>query len=99
MRCFHCGSAKVNRSQRQGVKEGLLLRLVFKAPYRCRDCGKRFYAFHRHHSIKKGKNQSLAEFIGLRGRDHKVRHVLVTLMVTLMLLGVAIVVVLRIIRE
>lgn len=42
--CPYCGSAKVRHSQRKGLFELLVLRLVLMRPYRCKDCGQRFYS-------------------------------------------------------
>ncbi len=95
MKCRYCGSSRIHRSQRQGLKEGLFLRLVLMAPYRCHDCGTRYNAFARSHSLRRSREQSLAEFIGLRGREHKVRHWIWTTCATLLLMTLAVFFVLR----
>ena len=98
MPCRYCGSARVYRSQRQGLTEGLFLRLVMIAPYRCRDCGARYRALARSNPLKlRGREQSLAEFIGMRGREHKVRHWILTVFAALALLIVAVFFVFRVI--
>jgi hypothetical protein len=100
MKCRQCGSTRIYRSQRQGLREGLLLRFVFMAPYRCRDCGTRYIAFKRQHKIAKEKrNQSLAEYIGLRGREYKLRQWTIAFVVTIILLVIAITFLLRMIQS
>jgi len=98
MKCRYCGSTRVNRSQRHGLLEGLFFRFFLLAPYRCHECGARYSAFDRSHVLKRrGRDQSLAEFIGMRGREHKLRHWILTVFATLLLLVAAIFFVLRII--
>jgi len=64
MKCRICGSEAIYRSRRQGLKEGLLLRLILMAPYRCRDCGSRYAAVSTHQrKIRKNRRQSWASFI------------------------------------
>jgi hypothetical protein len=99
MKCRNCGSEKIHRSQRQGLKEGLLLRLILMAPFRCRDCGSRYVAFDPHHrKIGKDHSQSWADFIGLRGRDYTVRQWITAFFVTVILLGVSIAFLLRVLQ-
>ena len=43
-RCPQCASENVHRSRRRGFYERLLLRLRRHRPYRCYQCGHRFYA-------------------------------------------------------
>ncbi len=66
MKCRYCGSLNVYRSHRKGIKEGLLLRLVFAAPFRCRDCRQRFIAFGGSGEFRRReKHSSLAAYLGL----------------------------------
>jgi hypothetical protein len=45
--CWHCGGKQVRQSaKRQGVDGAV--RLLLMAPYRCRACQRRFYAFRTH---------------------------------------------------
>ena len=44
MTCIKCGEAKAHRSHRAGIQD-YVLKLFQYVPYRCRACGKRFYAF------------------------------------------------------
>ena len=70
MRCPRCGSDRVRRSSRRGLTEGLFLRAVKRAPFRCFACGKRFIdedAEHRYRRV--GQHRSLASYIGLRRRQ------------------------------
>jgi DNA-directed RNA polymerase subunit RPC12/RpoP len=98
MKCGHCGSERVYRSHRQGLKEGLWLRMMAMAPYRCHDCGVRFVARRsRSGTSRGGREQSLAEYLGLRGREYKVRQCLVTLALTLIFLAASIIFLIRII--
>ena len=56
-------------------------------------------AFNKHHRIiRKKRNESWADFIGLRGREYKLRRWATTFVVTLILLGAAIVFLLRVLR-
>lgn len=45
--CPSCGAQRVARSRRHGVVERVLLRLLPIRPYRCGNCGSRFYGYHR----------------------------------------------------
>jgi DNA-directed RNA polymerase subunit RPC12/RpoP len=42
--CPHCESTMVCRSRRHGVTESLL-RVLSIVPFRCEECGKRFFAW------------------------------------------------------
>jgi len=44
MTCIKCGEARAHRSHRSGVKD-YLYRFFHQIPYRCRNCGTRFYAY------------------------------------------------------
>jgi hypothetical protein len=99
MKCRICGSEKIYRSQRHGLKEGLLLRIIWMAPFRCRDCGSRYVAFNkRQGKIRKDHNQSWADFLGLRGREYKLRQWAIAFIITLFLLGISIIFLLRILQ-
>jgi hypothetical protein len=96
MKCRVCDSPKIYRSRRTGVKEGIFLRLTFRAPYRCHDCGARYAVFgsgHKQH--RDGRKHGLAEYIGLRGREHKLRQWAITVVVTAIILVLSIMFVLR----
>jgi transposase-like protein len=95
MKCRFCGSDRVYRSHRQGLKEGLWMRLVQMAPFRCHDCGARFVAHARSKASQRGQEQSLAEYVGLRGREYKVRQWLITIVMTLLFLAASILFLLR----
>jgi transposase-like protein len=43
--CPSCGSTRTRRSVRKGTQEWVLHSLLFKSPYRCRDCDLRFFGF------------------------------------------------------
>jgi hypothetical protein len=92
MKCAKCGSGRIYRSQRRGLCEGILFRLIGRAPYRCRDCGVRYIASNRHFRRRESNRneRSLAEYIGLRGREHKVRRWAIAFIVTAFLLVVSI---------
>ncbi len=49
--CPRCGK-NANRSQSRGLIEKKVLKRVRIHPYRCRDCGLRFYRFSRHDHTK-----------------------------------------------
>ena len=44
MTCVKCGEQRAHRSHRHGVKD-YAYRLFHYIPYRCRNCGVRFYAY------------------------------------------------------
>ncbi len=68
MRCPNCDSVEVHRSQRRDLYEGLVLRMMFCAPYHCSNCGLRFRAFSlRHDSRHKKRHSGLASYLGLHG--------------------------------
>jgi DNA-directed RNA polymerase subunit RPC12/RpoP len=95
MRCRYCGSNRIYRSHRQGLKEGLWLRLVMKAPYRCHDCGARYVSHNRKGSKTSRGHESLAEFVGLRGREHRVRQWIITVLMTIVFLAISIIFLIR----
>jgi hypothetical protein len=43
MHCPMCRSRLIRRSKRRGLVEGAILPMVFVRPYRCRECGWRFF--------------------------------------------------------
>ena len=70
MRCPRCGSDRVRRSSRRGLTEGLILRAIMRAPFRCFACGKRFIDEDPEHKYRRiGSHRSLATYIGLRRRQ------------------------------
>ncbi len=70
MRCPRCGSDRVRRSSRRGLTEGLLFRLIGRAPFRCFACGRRFIEKTSGHKYRRvGEHRSLAAYIGLRRRQ------------------------------
>lgn len=72
MNCPGCNAANLRRSRRRGIYEGLVLRVLYFAPYRCEACGQRFTVSsfgqraraHRH-------RQSATAYLGLRGPAKK----------------------------
>jgi hypothetical protein len=99
MKCRVCGSEKIHRSQRKGLKEGVLLRLILMAPFRCHDCGSRYAIFDTHHlKMNKDHRQSWAEYIGLRGRDYKLRQWILAFFVTAILLCISIIFLIRVLE-
>ncbi len=70
MRCPRCGSDRVRRSSRRGLTEGLLFRLIGRAPFRCFACGRRFIDRTSSHKYRRvGAHRNLAAYIGLRRRQ------------------------------
>ena len=67
MFCPKCRSKNVHRSLRRGVYQGLFQRLVFRAAYRCQDCGRRFAAFSFGHRTDGRKHRTFAGWLGFRG--------------------------------
>ena len=67
MECPKCEAHDIRRSQRHGLYEGLVMRMVFFAPFRCQKCQNRFWAFasgHHSHS-RQHTHKTLAGFLGL----------------------------------
>jgi len=68
MNCPGCDSHKVRRSLRRGLVEGVIHRLLLRAPFRCEACGLRFVAFWPGHHFRKRKGHgSIASYLGIRG--------------------------------
>lgn len=91
MQCPNCDSIRVRRSLRKGLWEGLFLRMLFRAPYRCVDCGTRYLGsslnpvFHsrKHH-------RTLAGYLGFRGAQvRKFRRAIVIIIMFAALILVA----------
>jgi hypothetical protein len=96
MKCRHCGSSKIYRSHRQGLWEGLFLRLILKAPYRCHDCGARYVTRNlNRYKSKGGHEQSMAEFLGLPGREHRLRQWIIMVLLTVIFLTISIIFLIR----
>ena len=43
--CPHCQSKATRRSKRRGTFEVTVLSVIPMRPFRCQECGRRFYAF------------------------------------------------------
>jgi len=68
MICPKCGSAEIRSSLRRGLREGLFLRMLLIAPYRCKKCGTRFFRIsHLLAPRKRKKHKTLAGYLGLHG--------------------------------
>jgi hypothetical protein len=97
MECPACKSKNVRRSLRRGLKEGLFLRLIFRAPYRCFQCGSRFNgnSYDSRFRARK-KHRSLWAFLGFRGAEkNKIKRMSTTLFVGMIFIILAIYLVLR----
>jgi hypothetical protein len=82
--CPKCGSNKIRRSQRRGIVEGLFLRLVFRAPFRCIACGARFVGpYHARQFQRPQGRRSLLSFLGFQDSQRD------KLQQTLVMIGVA----------
>ena len=90
--CPKCASTDVRPSRRRGLKEGLLLRLARRAPFRCRSCASRFIAsFPRHARSPGDKRKSLAHFLGFSHEEvSKINRKLVLALILVGLILVAI---------
>jgi hypothetical protein len=71
MECPACRSHKVQRSRRIGLKEGLVLRMLSRAPYRCGGCGSRFIDTTDTKHYRLAKNRGLSAYLGLRSQQQK----------------------------
>jgi hypothetical protein len=70
MKCPKCGSCRIRRSTRRGIGEGLFLRMILRAPFRCLDCGARFIASSTDPSFRKQwRHSTLASYLGIRTED------------------------------
>lgn len=83
MKCRYCGSSRIYRSHRRGLKERVWLRMVMMVPYRCHDCGARYTAPKSDISVARG------------GREYKIRQWVITLAMALIFLAVSIVFLIR----
>lgn len=92
VKCPSCGSDKIRRSARRGIKEGLFLRLVMRAPYRCISCSRRFIEKADAEKFRRqGRFPGLAAYLGLRrGQRHKFQLLFVSLGLALILLLIVI---------
>ena len=62
--------AEVRSSLRRGVREGLFLRIVLFAPYRCKKCSTGFLGFSRLMGLRKRKkHKTLAGYLGFHGTE------------------------------
>lgn len=91
MNCPKCESNDVHRSRRRGLYEGLALRLILRAPFRCVACGLRFTGFILGQHVRRPKkHRSLASYLGLHGveKDTFNRILLISLVAALFILAV-----------
>ncbi len=91
MHCPSCGSKQVRRSLRRGLREGLLLRLALRAPYRCFNCGTRYFASSLDPQFRsRKKHRTFASYLGLRGAQvRKYRRAFAILILFVALIAVA----------
>ena len=100
MKCRLCGSEKIYRSRRSGIKEGLFLRLAFRAPFRCHDCQARYSVFGISGRRRTSETrQTLADFLGFRGRDYRLRQMTVAAVLATILLVAAILFITRMVGQ
>ncbi len=68
MHCPSCGSKQVRRSLRRGLWEGLCLRLALRAPYRCFNCGTRYFGSSLDPAFRsRKKHRTWTSYLGIRG--------------------------------
>jgi hypothetical protein len=73
MKCPNCNSEDVRRSRRRGPQEGLTLRIMGQAPFRCRSCDLRFTAKKDgDEAIAHDRHISFANYLGLSGWQRRV---------------------------
>jgi hypothetical protein len=92
MKCANCASDHVRRSRRRGLREGLFLRISFRAPYRCRECGTRFIGTSLDPAFRsRRKHRSLGAFLGVReGQIRRFRWALFIIILFVILVYLAI---------
>jgi hypothetical protein len=62
--CPKCGSAAY-LSRRRGLREGILLRILLHAKYRCSHCGRRWMTYLPKMAFRKARrSETMAEYIG-----------------------------------
>jgi hypothetical protein len=72
MECPKCKSHNIRRSIRRGPKEGIVLRMLLLAPYRCLNCGNRFWARSNNPPFqRRKKHRTLAAYFGFRKAEKK----------------------------
>jgi hypothetical protein len=91
MQCPNCGSIRVRRSLRNGLYEGLFLRLLFRAPFRCFDCGTRYFGSSLNLVFRTRKHhRTIAGYFGFRGGQiRKFRRAIVLIILFAALIMVA----------
>ena len=91
MQCPKCGSTDVRSSLRRGLREGFFLRIIFRAPYRCKKCGTRFFGFSRLPGVgKHKKHKTLGSFLGLHGAQaRRFRRVFIVVILFVLLILLA----------
>lgn len=79
MRCPNFGSVYVRRSLRRGLGEGFFLRILFRAPYRCFECGTRYFGTSNTSVFRqRKKHNTLAGYLGFPGgQKRKFRRALI----------------------
>ena len=91
MKCPACSSEEVRRSLRKGLREGLLLRLIWRAPFHCFHCGTSFIGYSGGKDFRKLKrHHSVDAWLGLRGQEQKLRRItlIVALATCLIIVGI-----------
>jgi hypothetical protein len=72
MECPKCKSHNIRRSIRRGPKEGIVLRMLLLAPYRCLSCGTRFWTRSNDTLFqRRKKHRSFAAYFGFRKAEKK----------------------------
>ena len=87
MQCPDCGSWRVERSRRRGIRERWILPLQATYPYRCGECDERFYVkrYSLRARLKRLRNrpprwlQTLAWVVGIGGLGLALAFAMVTL--------------------
>jgi len=97
MECRYCKAKKLHRSRRQGLYEGLVMRLILRGPFRCSACGRRYSQFIIGREYRRReKHESLASFLGMRGREHRLQQALIIILISAFFLAIAIVILFKI---
>jgi hypothetical protein len=100
MCCPKCGSNRIRRSERRGIVEGLFLRLVFRAPFRCIACSARFVGhYHARRSQQPKESPDLLSFLGFHdSRRDKLQRTLVMIGLAAVFIVAALMLILRLLE-
>jgi|HubBroStandDraft_1064217.scaffolds.fasta_scaffold837213_2 transposase-like protein len=69
MNCPICQSGSVRRSKRRTIAERTIMAALLVRPFRCVDCGRRFFRLSLHKNVRPKPVESFAELAGGKTPD------------------------------